>query len=203
MRQHLTDLKRVSMKAYIKTSLESASAVHQALLRDLSLQIRLEELATWCLESLRNGGKIIFAGNGGSFADAQHLAAEFVSRLQFDRNPLPSIALATNSSVMSAIGNDYGYDQIFARELRALGNAADVFIPITTSGKSPNIINAVTVAKERSIRTMGFTGESGGILIASCPCLCIPSNRTERIQEGHILLGHILCGMVENMFFKD
>lgn len=190
------------MKTYIKTSLESAMAVHEALLKDLRLQNSLMELADWCLDALRNGGKIIFAGNGGSFADAQHLAAEFISRLQFERDPLSSVALATNNSVISAVGNDYGYDQVFSRELKAIGSALDVFIPISTSGNSPNILNAVQVAKDKSIRTMGFTGQTGGLLASSCPCICIPSTRTERIQEGHILIGHILCGIVENMFFK-
>ena len=142
------------------------------------------------------------AGNGGSFADAQHLAAKFVSRLLFDRAPLPSVALATNSSSMSAIGNDYGYEQVFPRELRAVASPHDVLIPITTSGNSPNILAAVKVAQEISIRTMGFTGESGGKLAAVCPCLRVPSSRTERIQEGHILLGHILCAQVETAYCK-
>jgi len=190
------------MKTAIQTDLQSALAVHQLLAEDATLHAQLEELAGWCLNALRQGGKILFAGNGGSFADAQHLAAEFVSRLQFDRAPLPSVALATNSSCMSAIGNDYGYDQIFARELRALAGAEDVFIPITTSGNSLNILAAVDVAQELAIRTMGFTGESGGKLAAVCPCLRVPSSRTERIQESHILLGHILCGLVEHAYFK-
>lgn len=190
------------MNAYLKSSLESAVSVHESLLHDLKLQNSLLELAEWCLDALQNGGKIVFAGNGGSFADAQHLAAEFVSRLQFEREPLASIALATNNSVISAVGNDYGYDQVFARELKAIGSNSDVFIPISTSGNSANIICAVQVAKDKSIRTMGFTGEKGGLLAESCPCICVPSSRTERIQEVHILLGHILCGMVENVFFK-
>lgn len=190
------------MKHQIKTDLQNALAVHQALLSDTALHAQLAELADWCLDALRAGGKILFAGNGGSFADAQHLAAEFVSRLQFDRAPLPAIALATNSSSMSAIGNDYGYDQVFARELRALANPHDVFLPISTSGNSPNILAAVEVAQELSLRTMGFTGETGGRLAGVCPCLRVPSRRTERIQEGHILLGHILCGLVESAYFK-
>lgn len=181
------------MKADIQTDLQSALAVHQVLAEDTTLHDQLAELADWCLDALRQGGKVLFAGNGGSFADAQHLAAEFVSRLQFDRAPLLAIALATNSSSMSAIGNDYGYDQVFARELRALAGPLDVFIPITTSGNSANILAAVAVAQQLPIRTMGFTGASGGKLAATCPCLRIPSSRTERIQEGHILLGHILC----------
>ena len=190
------------MQQQIQNDLKSAQAVHRALAEDTALHEQLAGLAAWCLDALRQGGKILFAGNGGSFADAQHLAAEFVSRLQFDRAPLPAIALATNSSSMSAIGNDYGYEQVFARELRAVASPHDVFIPITTSGNSPNIMAAVKVAQEISIRTMGFTGESGGKLAVVCPCLRVPSSRTERIQEGHILLGHILCAQVETAYFK-
>ncbi len=190
------------MKTSIQNDLQNALFVHHALAEDMVLHGRLVELADWCLDALRSGGKILFAGNGGSFADAQHLAAEFVSRLQFDRAPLPSIALSTNSSSMSAIGNDYGYDQIFARELRVLAGPRDVFIPITTSGNSPNVLAAVVVAKELSIRTVGFTGDNGGKLAVLCPCLQVPSSRTERIQECHIMLGHILCGLVENAYFK-
>jgi len=187
----------------IQNDLKSALTVHQALAEDVTLHGQLVELAGCCLGVLRQGGKIIFAGNGGSFADAQHLAAEFVSRLQFERAPLSAIALATNSSSMSAIGNDYGYDQIFVRELRALAGPHDVFIPISTSGNSPNILAAVEVARDLSMRCMGFTGEDGGKLADHCPCLRVPSSRTERIQEGHILLGHILCGLVEHAYFKE
>ena len=190
------------MKHQIQVDLQSAVAMHQALLSNTALHVELAELADWCLDALRTGGKILLAGNGGSFADAQHLAAEFVSRLQFDRAPLPSIALATNSSSMSAIGNDYGYDQVFARELRALAGPRDVFIPISTSGNSPNILAAAEVARELSIRMKGFTGEGGGHLAGMCPCLRVPSTRTERIQEGHILLGHVLCALVENAYFR-
>ncbi|HEY0666718.1 MAG TPA: SIS domain-containing protein [Sphingobacteriaceae bacterium] len=185
----------------IKIDLESALSVHKDILSNDVLIEQLGALATKCLYSLQNGGKIIFAGNGGSFADSQHLAAEFVSRLQFDRAPLPSIALATNSSLISAIGNDYGFEQVFAREIAVLGNANDVFIPITTSGNSPNILAAVNIAKTIGIHTVGFTG-TGGKLAELTSCVQIPSNRTERIQEGHILIGHILCGLVENAYFK-
>ena len=190
------------MNRQVQIDLQNALAVLQALLSDIPLHTQLVELAAECLDALRRGGKILFAGNGGSFADAQHLAAEFVSRLQFDRAPLPAIALATNSSSMSAIGNDYGYDQVFARELRALAGENDVFIPITTSGSSPNIMAAVEVAKELGIHVTGFTGEGGGRLAQACNCLRVPSSRTERIQEGHILLGHVLCGLVETAYFK-
>lgn len=190
------------MKQRIRDGLLEALAVHQALTSDEAIHDRLAELASWSLEALRNGGKIIFAGNGGSFADAQHLAAEFVSRLQFDRRPLASVALATNSSVMSAVGNDYGYEQVFARELEAIAGPQDVFIAISTSGNSPNILAAVNIAQSAKVRTMGFTGASGGKLAKLCPCLQVPSNRTERIQEGHILLGHVLCGLVESIYFN-
>ncbi|MDA8094326.1 MAG: SIS domain-containing protein [Betaproteobacteria bacterium] len=189
------------MRPQVLIDLQQALAVHQAMAADDVLQGQLAESASWCLDALRRGGKILFAGNGGSFADAQHLAAEFVSRLQFDRAPLPAIALATNSSSMSAIGNDYGYDQVFARELRALAAPHDVFVAITTSGNSANILAAAQAASELSIRTVGFTGASGGRLAELCPCLRVPSARTERIQEGHILLGHVLCALVENAFF--
>jgi len=189
------------MRAQIAAAVRESIGVKQALLADDELLAQLEKLAQDCLRALRAGGKVIFAGNGGSFADSQHLAAEFVSRLQFDRAPLPSVALGTNSSSMSAIGNDYGYEQVFARELRALARSHDVFVPISTSGNSPNILAAATVAQELSIRSMGFTGETGGKLVAICSCLRVPSSRTERIQESHILLGHILCAQVENAYF--
>lgn len=189
------------MTSFIRDSLAESELVHRQLSADEVLQRQLAELGMWCERALRGGGKILFAGNGGSFADAQHLAAEFVSRLRFDRSPLPAIALATNSSAMSAIGNDYGYDQIFARELGAVASAGDVFIPISTSGNSPNILAAVEVAQQKSLCIMGLTGAGGGRMAELCPCLRVPSSRTERIQEGHILLGHILCALVEKNIF--
>jgi D-sedoheptulose 7-phosphate isomerase len=187
---------------FIRETLTSAIAVQQAMLGDVSLQEKLANLAKRCVASLKKGGKIIFAGNGGSFADSQHLAAEFVSRLQFDRAPLPSVALSTNSSCMSAIGNDYGYDQVFSRELRALANREDIFIPITTSGNSPNILAAVEAANEIGVYSFAFTGKTGGKMASACPCLCVPAERTERIQEGHIILGHTLCAIVESAYFN-
>jgi D-sedoheptulose 7-phosphate isomerase len=191
------------MKQRVADDLQSALDVHRVLTEDKALQEQLVDLSNHCLQALKNGGKILFAGNGGSFADSQHLAAEFISRLQFDRAPLPSIALGTNSSSMSAIGNDYGYDQVFVRELLVLASPADVFIAISTSGSSPNILAAVHAAKEMGIYTVGFTGEAGGKLAQVCPCLCMPSSRTERIQECHILFGHILCGIVESNYFSQ
>jgi len=189
------------MKQRIESDLQSALAMHQALLLDEALHAQLVDFAQSCLVALRAGGKILFAGNGGSFADAQHLAAEFISRLQFDRIPLAAVALGTNNSSLSAIGNDYGYDQVFARELRALAGPHDVFLPISTSGNSSNILAAVDVAHELNLGILGFTGKTGGRLAEVCKCLRVPSTRTERIQEGHILMGHILCGLVESEYF--
>jgi D-sedoheptulose 7-phosphate isomerase len=146
---------------------------------------------------------VIFAGNGGSFADAQHLSAEFTSRFLFDRAPLPSLALGTNNSAISAIGNDYGYEQVFARELQAIAKPGDVFIPITTSGNSSNVLAAVEIAQTLGISTVGWTGQSGGRLKQLCECICIPSAETARIQECHILIGHILCGLVEAAYFRQ
>ncbi|MSY47287.1 MAG: SIS domain-containing protein [Actinobacteria bacterium] len=162
---------------------------------------QLAELSERCLSSLRNSGKIIFAGNGGSFADSQHLAAELISRLQFDRAPLPSVALGTNSSSTTAIGNDYGYEYIFARELQVIGNENDVFIPISTSGNSKNILSAIDIATDKGLHVCGLTGEIGGQLATKCESIKIPSGRTERIQEGHILVGHVLCGLIEDGYF--
>ena len=122
--------------------------------------------------------------------------------MQFDRAPLPSVALGTNSSSTTAIGNDYGYEFIFARELQVISSANDIFIPISTSGNSKNILAAVDIAVAKGLQITGLTGESGGQLAAKCACIKIPSGRTERIQEGHILVGHVLCGIIEDEYFK-
>jgi D-sedoheptulose 7-phosphate isomerase len=150
---------------------------------------------------LQAGGKVIFAGNGGSFADAQHLSAEFISRFMFDRAPLASLVLGANNSAISAIGNDYGYEQVFARELKGMARPADVFIPITTSGNSRNILAAVDEAKRQGLVTLALTGAGGGKLAGLCDFLCVPSRDTARIQECHIMIGHIVCGLVERQYF--
>lgn len=190
------------MAETIRDQIEASIAVKQTMLRDPGILGQIEALANLCLQSLRAGGKIIFAGNGGSFADAQHLSAEFTSRFLFDRAPLPSLALGTNSSAMSAIGNDYGYDKVFARELVGMAKPGDVFVPITTSGNSANILAAVAAAKEMNIATVALTGQGGGKVRALCECICIPSTATARIQECHIMVGHILCGLVEHAYFQ-
>ena len=198
-----TSMQGTMMIDAIRKQIEASIEVKQSMLRDEQLLQQLERTAQACLKTLRTGGKVIFCGNGGSFADAQHLSAEFTSRFMFDRDPLPSLALGTNNSAISAIGNDYGYEKVFARELRSIAAPGDVFIPITTSGNSPNILAAVAIANEMGITTVCLTGRSGGRLKDRCECICIPSSETARIQECHILLGHILCGLVEAAYFQD
>lgn len=185
----------------IREQIARSMAVKAALAGDNQLLKRIEDVIDACLTTLRDGGKVIFAGNGGSFADAQHLSAEFVSRFMFDRAPLASIALGTNNSAISAIGNDYGYEHVFSRELEAVARPGDVFIGISTSGNSPNVIAAVDAALRRGLRTFVLTGATGGRLKALCDCLCMPSDETPRIQECHILVGHIICERVEAIYF--
>lgn len=192
-----------SITVEITKQIEASIAVKQAVYQDSKIISQIVNLTTQCLESLRGGGKIVFAGNGGSFADAQHLSAEFTSRFKFDRSPLASLVLAANSSAISAIGNDYGFDKVFSRELEAVAKPGDIFIPITTSGNSTNIIESVKVANSIGLTTVCFTGATGGIMRGLCECICVPSVITAHIQECHIMLGHILCGLLENLIFKN
>lgn len=169
---------------------------------DSKLLGQVESVGTDIVRCLSSGNKVVFAGNGGSFADSQHLAAEFISRFLFDRSALPGLALGTNNSNLSAIGNDYGYENIFSRELDALGCDGDIFIPITTSGNSPNLIEAVKTANSKRLRVIALTGETGGALDTMCECIKVPSTNVPRIQECHILIGHILCQIAEEGIFK-
>lgn len=193
----------MALLSTIRAEVAASIAVKQAILQDENLLGQVEALAMQCVASLRAGGKIIFAGNGGSFADAQHLSAEFVSRFKFDRAPLASLALGTNNSAISAIGNDYGYDQVFARELEAVAKAGDVLIGISTSGNSQNVLTAVDRALALGIAVNCLIGRSGGKLVSRCNCLRMPSDETARIQESHITIGHIICGLVENLYFAE
>jgi D-sedoheptulose 7-phosphate isomerase len=190
------------MNNLIRIEIQKSIDVKNSVLSNAEIIDQLEALVKLCIASLLNGGKIIFCGNGGSFADSQHLAAEFVSRLRFDRAPLASLALGTNSSNMSAIGNDYGYEQVFTRELLALGSAKDIFIPISTSGNSPNVISAIHAANEMGMKTVAFTGGTGGKMKDLCDAIIVPSSSTEKIQEVHIMFGHILCYLIEEQIFK-
>ena len=185
----------------VKLQIEESIRVKADLLGKDDLMQQVFDLAEKCSAALRSGGKIIFCGNGGSFADAQHLSAEFTSRFLFDRPGLPSIALGTNSSAMTAISNDYGYENVFAREIQAIATPADVLIAITTSGNSGNILKALEAAKKAGVSAVVLTGAGRGMLDASTETLNIPSTDTARIQECHILLGHIICGLVEESIF--
>jgi D-sedoheptulose 7-phosphate isomerase len=161
-------------------------------------------IASACERALRGGGKLLRAGNGGSAADAQHIAGEFMSRLRFDRNPLPAVALTTDSSVLTAVGNDYGYDQVFERQVRGLGRRGDVFIAISTSGKSPNVIAALKAARGLGAVTVGFTGTAPGAAVMSPLCdhlLAAPSDDTPLIQQLHITAAHAICEIVERNLF--
>ena len=186
----------------LKKEITESIKVKQLLLDSSNNLKVLRKLVNDCLESLKNGGKVIFCGNGGSFADSQHLTAEFISKLRFDRSPLPAIALGTNSSNLTAIGNDYGFECIFERELVALHEKQDVFIPISTSGNSENVIRAIMKANELGIKTFGLTGINSGKIGDLCNTIKVPSNKTEKIQECHIMIGHIICSLIENEIFN-
>ena len=152
----------------------------------------------------RAGGKLLVFGNGGSAADAQHIAAEFVGRFQRDRDPLPAIALSVNTSAVTAIANDYGFDAVFERQLRALAAAGDVALALSTSGGSPNELRALQAARELRLVTVGLTGGSGGSMPELCDhCIVVPSDQTPRIQEGHLLVFHLLCELAETALFPD
>jgi D-sedoheptulose 7-phosphate isomerase len=191
------------MRDYIAGQIQETQRVMLTMLADEALLARLEAAAGACITSLNNGGKILLAGNGGSAADAQHIAGEFVSRFAFDRPGLPAIALTTDTSILTAIGNDYGYDKLFARQVQAHAQKGDVFIAYSTSGKSPNVIAALQEAKSRGVVCIGMTGNRGGPMKELCEYyLDVPSADTPKIQEGHAVLGHILCGLVERALFK-
>jgi D-sedoheptulose 7-phosphate isomerase len=170
--------------------------------KDAALIAAVVQVARACIEALRQGHKILFAGNGGSAADAQHLAGELVSRFAYDRPGLPAFALTTDSSVLTAIGNDYGYERLFARQVEAVGSAGDVFFGLSTSGRSPNVLNALDVARAKGLVTVGMTGHGGGQMPERCDYLLrVPSDSTPRIQEGHIAIGHAICQIIEAQIF--
>jgi D-sedoheptulose 7-phosphate isomerase len=165
---------------------------------------RIAQTAERIADGLRNGKKVLFFGNGGSAADAQHLAAELVGRFGPDRSPLAGISLSTDTSILTALGNDYGYEKIFSRQIEALGNPGDIAIAVSTSGNSPNIIAAIDAARSKGLFTVGFTGETGGKMKHGVDVLFrVPSRNTPRIQETHLLLGHILCDLVDRNLFPE
>ncbi len=191
------------MKNYIKENIANSISTKEKILNDENLLALIQDVSKECIRAYKNGFKTLLAGNGGSAADAQHIAAEFVARFYFDRKSLPSIALTTDTSILTAIGNDYAYDKIFSRQLEAHAKKGDIFIAISTSGNSKNIIQALKTCKDMGVLSVGLTGENGGEMKSLCAyCLKIPSKDTPRIQEAHILIGHIICAIVEKELFK-
>ncbi len=161
----------------------------------------LDDASKIIIDSLKNGNKVILFGNGGSAADAQHIAAELTGRYKSERRGLPGIALTTDTSALTAIGNDYGYDRVFDRQVEALANKGDILIGISTSGNSANVINAFKIGQEIGCKTIGFSGRDGGEMNSLCDInLVVPSNDTPRIQEMHILFGHTICQLIDNEY---
>ena len=190
------------MREYIVNQITQTQKIMEQMVSNDDLLESIEKVANACIECLRNGGKILLAGNGGSAADAQHIAGEFVSRFAFDRPGLPAIALTVDTSILTAIGNDYGYEKLFSRQIQALGRPGDIFIAYSTSGKSPNILSALKEAKGQKIITVGLTGNAKGEMSQLCDYLLqTPSLDTPKIQEGHLVMGHILCGLIEKKIF--
>ncbi|HMV35179.1 MAG TPA: D-sedoheptulose 7-phosphate isomerase [Turneriella sp.] len=191
------------MKDYIRGQVKDSIAVKEAFLADEANIELLNRVAGDLIAAYRAGKKTLIAGNGGSAADAQHIAAEFVSRFYFDRPALASIALTTDTSALTAIGNDYGYELLFSRQIEANGSSGDFYIAISTSGNSKNVLKSLESAKKLGIKTVGLTGRSGGKMKDIVDyCICVPSDETPRIQETHILIGHILCAAVEKELFE-
>jgi D-sedoheptulose 7-phosphate isomerase len=174
----------------------------QAAIDDPEFVAVIQDIAQATANAISSGRKLLLAGNGGSAADAQHLAGEMLSRLNYDRAPAAALALTTDTSVLTAIGNDYGYDRLFERQILGLGRPGDVFIAISTSGRSPNILRAIDAAREQQIIVVGFTGRTGGEMPPRCDlCLRAPSDSTPLIQQMHITAGHMICGLVEERLF--
>jgi D-sedoheptulose 7-phosphate isomerase len=187
------------MQQEVLKQFDESTRVVATMRQDTALQQRLVGAAEACIGALRAGGKLMLAGNGGSAADAQHIAGELVSRFAYDRPGLPAVALTTDTSILTAIGNDYGYEKLFSRQVQALGRSGDVFIAYSTSGRSPNILAALERARVQGLVTIGMTG---GPMPALCDHLLdVPSADTPKIQEGHLLLGHTLCGLIEQALF--
>jgi D-sedoheptulose 7-phosphate isomerase len=182
----------------IRAAIAASIAVKQQFLDDPARLAAIAAVARACAACLADHGKILLAGNGGSAADAQHLAAELVGRFKRERRGLPAIALTTDTSLLTAVANDYGYDQVFRRQVEALGRAGDVLIAISTSGNSPSVLEAVEAAAEQHLTTVALTGGTGGRLASRCDhAIVVPADDTARIQEAHILIGHVLCELVD------
>lgn len=190
------------MKSSITEQIKASIEVKQVILADAALVRTLQQVADAAVGAYRAGHKLLLAGNGGSAADAQHIAGELVNRFRVDRAALAAVALTTDTSVLTSIANDSAFDRVFARQLEALGASGDMFIGLSTSGTSPNIIRALEVCKTKKIIRVGFTGSGGGAMAPHCDyLLAVPARETPRIQEAHIMLAHIFCGLVEEALF--
>lgn len=190
----------MTMKKQIQQSVEESIQAKKDFFDKNIVQI--ESCATIMAETFKKGGKLLLFGNGGSAADCQHIAAEFINRFQMERRPLPAIALTTDTSIITSIGNDYSFEDIFLKQVQALGKKGDIALGITTSGSSPNVIKAVLEAKEKGLFIIGFSGNKGRLKDLSDTAFCVDCSTTARIQEVHILLAHILCDLTERILFK-
>jgi len=195
---------RNDFEARVSRSIQASIAVKDRLLASPGIVSIVARTSEILLDAFQQGNKVLLFGNGGSAADAQHIAAEFVGRFAFDRPSLPALALSVNPSSVTAIGNDYGFDLIFSRQIEALGRAGDVAVGISTSGNSPNVVRAMSAAKKIGLHTIALTGCTGGELKNVVDfCICVPSNETPRVQECHILIGHIISELVEQTIFYE
>ena len=194
----------MNVEQCIADQIRASISTKQAILSDEGLMRNIAAAAQMIVDAYEQGKKTLLAGNGGSAADAQHIAGEFVSKFYFDRPGIASIALTTDTSIITAIGNDYGYDKLFSRQIQAQGSAGDVFIGISTSGNSANLVEALRMCGQKGIKTIAVTGFTGGEMDSMCDlCIKVPSGETPRIQESHILIGHIICCIVEEKLFGD
>jgi len=195
---------RNDFESRVSRSIQASIAVKELLLKSTEVVTLVAKVSELLVGAFQNGNKVLLFGNGGSAADAQHIAAEFVGRFAFDRPALPALALNVNTSCVTAIGNDYGFDLVFSRQIEALARAGDVAVGISTSGQSPNVIRAMSTAKKMEMHTVGLTGSSEkGLKDAVEYCICVPSTETPRIQECHILIGHIISELVEQTIFHE
>jgi len=189
-------------KTFLSDYFDGSRKMVDQLTQDPEMIELINTISADCFNTLQAGGKLLFAGNGGSAADSQHMAGEYVSRFLMERRGLPAIALTTDTSILTAIGNDYGYDEIFARQIDALGKSGDILFLYSTSGNSKNCLKAIGMARKRGIKTVGMTGKNGGRMDKECDHLiCVPSHYTPHIQEGHLMVGHAICALVESLMF--
>lgn len=194
----------MELEQIITEHIRKSISVKESILSNPAIMASIKDAATATVDAYKRGKKTLIAGNGGSAADAQHIAGEFVSRFYFDRPGIPSIALSTDTSIITAIGNDYGFDRLFERQVHAQGTEGDIFIGLTTSGNSENIVRALHACKEKGIKSIVLTGKSGGKASELCDiCIKVPSEETPRIQESHILIAHIICCIVEEELFGN